>query len=80
MATLLGVEGAKGGNGAPSIGQVAGIGVGERHGRGSEIEGRARKYCCEIASKAGTIPGEKGGNMCHVVGEKVWRPCRKASC
>lgn len=63
MAALFGVERAKGCNGAPTVGQVAGVGVGKRDGGGAEIEGGACEDCRKISSKLGAVPVEEGGNM-----------------
>jgi hypothetical protein len=59
MTALLGVEGAKGSNGAPAMGQVTGVLVDERNCGWAEIKGRACKYGCKVAPKAGAIPVKK---------------------
>ena len=78
MAASLGVKGAKGGDGAPAIRQIAGVLMFERNRGGTEIERRAREYRCIVAPKAGAVPVENGGNVHEVVVEKPWCPCCKA--
>jgi hypothetical protein len=63
MTTLLRVEGAKGGNGAPAVRQITRVSmVGPNCGR-TKIGGRACEYHCEVALKVSTAPIKKGCNM-----------------
>jgi len=62
VAASLGVKGAKGGDGAPAIRQIARVLMFERNRGGTEIERRAREYRCKVAPKGGAVPAKKGCN------------------
>ena len=56
MAAALRVKRAKGGDGAPAIGQVTRVGVRKRNRGGTKVKSGTRKYSCEVAPKAGAVP------------------------
>ena len=80
MPALLGVKGSEGRNGAPSVGQVGRVRMGERDGGWAKIESGACEDCREISSKLCTIPVEEGGNVVKVIGEESWRPSCETTC